>query len=337
MNGRNLSVIVLILFLLCGIIFFAVIATPTAIRHSKTIIAIPAGATLEEIAGQLAEQGIIAHSGRFAFAARLLGQGRHLRAGRFSLKRVANYYDLVMTLTKWEVVTLRVTIPEGYHLRQIAHLLTMKIGVDSTAFMRRALDPTLARELEIPALSVEGYLFPDSYDFLEGDTPDYIIRRMVSRFREVVFSKIPETAHTNKQILHKHVTMASIVEGECRVDEERPVVASLYYNRLRKRIRLEADPTIQYLLPGGPKRLVRSDLSLKSPYNTYQHQGLPPGPINNPGLKSILAAVYPARTRYLYMVANGDSTHTFTDNYEDFLIAKRKLQLLRRQRLQKLS
>ena len=318
----------LIILFFGAIVYFAILATPLNQRNSKMIVSILPGASLYEIAAQLEHQNIIDNQVRFTLAARMMLKGKSMRAGRFNLKRAANYYELIKTLCDWDIETVRVTIPEGLRAREIALLLQKRIGVSADGFVQKAMDRNFTHEMGIEADNLEGYLFPDSYDFLEGDSPEYIIHRMVSRFKEVVNDSVRAEIRQTGRSLHEIIILASIVEGECQVNFERPIVASLYYNRLRKRMRLESCPTIQYIIPDSPRRILRTDLKINSPYNTYQHYGLPPGPVSNPGWKSIRATIRPAKTKYLFMVANGDSTHThtFSINYDDHLTAKKKLQ-----------
>ncbi len=313
------------------IFYLVIVTTPLNRQHATVIIEIKSGATLPQIAQQLYDLGIINNQRRFRLAAFLMRRDTKLRAGRFNLKRAANYYELIRTLADWENGAIKVVIPEGYTSRQIAQLLRARIGMPPERFLSLVKDKNVARSYGFDAPSLEGYLFPATYYFLEGDSPEYVIQRMVERFREVWTDSLQNLALKRGMTSHQVLTIASIVEGECMVDSERPIVASLYYNRLKRHKRLEADPTIQYIIPDSPRRLKREDLRIDSPYNTYRYAGLPPGPINNPGLKSIKAAINPARTKYLYMVSNGDSTHTFATNYEEFLIAKRRLQQIRRQ------
>ena len=323
----------LIVLFLLAIVYFAMLATPLNLRNLNRIVTIQPNASLQEIATYLQDQNIIENRSRFILATKMMRKGRKLRAGRFNLKRASNYYELIKTLSDWEVETVRVTIPEGLRSREIAKLLEKRIGVSAEGFMKKIMDPNFTHELGIAADNLEGYLFPDSYDLLEGDSPEYVIRRMVSRFKEVVNDSVRQEIKRRGYNLHQVITLASIVEGEVQVNFERPIVASLYYNRLRRRIRLEACPTIQYIIPDSPRRLLMSDLKIKSPYNTYLHYGLPPGPVSNPGWKSIQATLNPAKTNYLYMISKGDSTYThiFTSNYNEFLAAKKRLQNIRKQ------
>lgn len=311
--------------------YLIVLITPTNQQIRSEVIEIAPGSTLPQIAQQLVDQGVIDNPRRFRLAAFLMCRDTRLRAGRFNLKRVTNYYELIRTLADWEIEFKKVTIPEGLTNREIARLLNQKLGISEAHFLALANSAEVARSFGFEAPSLEGYLFPATYQFLEGDSPEFIIQRMVAKFKEVVDDSLRAVIKKRRMTLNQVITLASIVEGECMVYWEQPIVASVYYNRLKRGMRLEACPTVQYIIPDSHRRLKRVDLKIESPYNTYIHYGLPPGPINNPGKRAILATIYPAQTKYLYMVSNGDSTHTFTNSYEEFLEAKKRLQRVRKE------
>tara|TARA_B100000408_G_C10259089_1_gene206863 strand:- start:300 stop:890 length:591 start_codon:yes stop_codon:yes gene_type:complete len=182
----------------------------------------------------------------------------------------------------------------------------------------------------VKAPTLEGFLFPETYYFVENESPQTILRKMVSEYQDRVSDKmrnrIVELGLSELQL----ITLASIIEGEAIHDKERKNISSVYHNRLNKGMRLQADPTIQYIIKDGPRRLLNKDLNIKSPYNTYLNEGLPIGPINNPGLKSIIAALYPTESEYIYFVARGDGYHTFSRTQEEHNFAKRKLNSLRK-------
>jgi UPF0755 protein len=223
-------------------------------------------------------------------------------------------------------ISFFVTIPEGFRARQIARTLRREIGIDSAKFMDLC---TNAAEFGLPArtASLEGYLFPETYDFSWHENEHDIIETMVNQYRLFFEDSLKLRAKMMKLSVNDVMTMASIVEGEAVKDEERPVIAGLYYNRMKKKMRLEADPTVQYVIQDGPRRLTYNDLKTDSPYNTYRKAGLPPGPINNPGRASILAALYPAKHQFLFFVADGNGGHVFAKTYDEHMknvIAYRK-------------
>jgi UPF0755 protein len=171
--------------------------------------------------------------------------------------------------------------------------------------------------------SFEGYLYPNTYYFYYDTSPEDIIDTLVSQFWKEFDENLISRANELGLSVHEVVTLASIIEGEAMLDNERSTISSVYHNRLKINMKLQADPTIQYIIKGPPKTLSTRDLRIKSPYNTYQNYGLPPGPINNPGIQSIKAALYPLETNYLFFVAQGDGSHAFTTNEKDHEAAKR--------------
>ena len=326
----KIGYIVLGTALLLVSVYVLILSTPVTLPASDPVLVVPKGATLTSIASQLQSRGVIHNPKSFCLAVQMLGKSRALKAGKFNLRGIRNYRDLIQTLLNSQVHFVRITIPEGYTISQIATVLSHQMNCTLNDFLNQAYNPDLLLQYDIKARSFEGYLFPDTYELNECDSAETIIRRMLRRFFEVVTEEMRDEIRQSGRTLHEVITLASIVEGECMVEAERPIVASVYVNRLRRRMRLESDPTIQYIIPDGPRRLLHKDLEIDSPYNTYLYRGLPPGPINNPGRKSIEAALRPADTDFLYMVARGDGSHVFTNNYQEFLRAKRRFQRVRR-------
>lgn len=213
---------------------------------------------------------------------------------------------------------------------QYAEILERELAVDSAAFVRAATDTRLLLKLEIDGPSFEGYLFPDTYFFTGTETPEQMIERMVANFRVQIPAETDERIMALGLSLNELIALASIVEWECQIPSEAKIISSVYHNRLKKGMLLQADPTVGYALGKGPSRLYFSDLRVDSPYNTYKYHGLPPGAINNPGRRSIEAALHPATTPYLFFVAQGNGLHAFTSTFEEHLQAKQKLDELRR-------
>jgi UPF0755 protein len=328
---NNYVFIAIVLVVTISSVRFLTLSIPVYINQENAKFTIPKGANLSRIADLLYKKGIINNPESFILAARFMFKSESLKAGYFNLQSAKTHRSLIRILSNSRAHAIRITVPEGYQSRQIARLLADQLNFTSTEFMQYSHDSTFLETLGIHSGSLEGYLFPDTYDFNDSDDPTGVIRKMVGRFHEMVNDSIRQAIIASNRTLHEVLTLASIVEGECMVDDERPIVASVYINRLRKRMRLESDPTIQYIISDGPRRLLSKDLEIESPYNTYKNRGLPPGPINNPGIKSIIAATWPAKTDYLYMVAVGDGTHNFTRDYDSFLKAKRRFQRVRRQ------
>jgi len=213
---------------------------------------------------------------------------------------------------------VNLTIPEGYSLAEIS-LAAEQVGLGpSGAFLQAAHDRSLAARLNIPADSFEGFLFPDTYRVPIDTVPEELITMMANRFRFVFDETMQKRLAGSGMSLLEAVTLASIVEKEAAQDSERPFIAAVFLNRLKKGMRLEADPTILYgVRPLGGPPIRRSEIKRKTPYNTYVIRGLPPGPIANPGLASIRAVLYPAETDHLYFVARNDGTHQFSSTLKE--------------------
>lgn len=288
------------------------------------VVRIVKGDNLRSVAEKLEVSQVIYNKYVFIILAKMYGKENNLIPGDYTINNGLTYLNVLNTVTDPSVIrTVTVTIPEGMNIRQIARLLQIKIGVDSAKFVIETKNDSLLKLIGIEAADLEGYLFPDTYQltFNSFNREKEIISVMASTFRKRFTPEIHEEMKRQGKTLKQLITMASIIEGETRFEPEKKTISGVYYNRLRKGMKLQADPTVQYILPGGPKnRLLFSDLKIESPYNTYLKKGLPPGPINNPGLSSILAALYPEENKYLYFVAKGDGSHRFAENYEEHKI-----------------
>ncbi len=314
----------LALLIVIGTVWIAILGALPHHRSRTGPVHIPRGASILEIAAILEEEDVVPSRVPFLVFAVVRGHVRDMKLGT---------YDFPQNLTPWETVHILVsgehqlerwvTIPEGWTSRRIAARLQNALGIDSARFLRMIRDPALLRALGVQSSSLEGYLYPDSYLFILTDSLRTIIRHMHSSFRTALPSDYAQRLTVLRRTLHEVVTIASLVEGETRLASERARVAGVYYNRLARGMRLEADPTIQYIIPDGPRRLYLKDLRIPSPYNTYLRKGLPPGPINNPGREALYAAFHPESHEYLYFVATGTGGHTFSHTYEDHMKAVR--------------
>ena len=304
---------------------------PQGNPYDSVKVTIPKGASLKEVSATLQDYNIIRNERSFLLAVKTLGYEKDMPAGRFKLVKASTNFDIIDQLVNGIQVNKRVTILEGWTIDIIAEELQDKIGIDPDEFKNACKNELLLWKWGISEESVEGYLFPNTYLFSEEEDIQDIIGRMINQFKQRITvefrGRMKELGMDEKEI----ITLASIIEGEAIYDRERPVISGVYHNRLNIGMRLQADPTIQYIIEGSPRRLLNKDLKIKSPYNTYLNEGLPPGPINNPGIESIKAALYPVETDYLYFVAKGDGYHTFSRTKEEHNIAKRKFQKIRRQ------
>jgi len=295
------------------------------------IVEIRRGLNVRQIGQILHQKGVIRSPWEFTFSARLLGWDDQLKAGRYEIPLGKSNYKILKMLVEGKLSSQRVCIPEGTTAREIASILRREIQIDSTRFMQLVNDGLFCRKLGIEANSLEGYLFPDTYDFYWGMREEAVIEKLVETFKKVMDDSLQERAQELGMTVHQVVTLASIIEGEAMVEEEKPLISAVYHNRLKRGMRLQADPTIQYIIKDGPRRLLKEDLEIDSPYNTYKYPGLPPGPVNNPGRRSIIAALYPAPVDYLYFVARGDGSHVFSRTLREHLIAKRAFDRIRRE------
>lgn len=295
-------------------------------------VEIPQGSGTGDIAQILAEAGVIENAAMFRLKARLDKIDGKLRSGIYDMTTGMEYDAVVDQLLAGPPVKyVNVTIPEGLTIEQIAARVESKTGIPASEITALALGQAAVFAPEHPYLasvyngSLEGYLFPKTYRVVEGSSATDVIELMLDQF-DTELATVDLTYPTSRGMtLHEVVTLASMIEREARVADERPLVSSVIYNRLDRGMRLEIDATIEYVIRENRPRLLNKDLEIDSPYNTYRNAGLPPGPIASPGLASLQAAAAPADTNYLYYVLTSeDGSHTFTETYEEFLAAKEK-------------
>ncbi len=305
---------------------------PDGTGADAPIVTIAPGEGFRAVATKLQDLGLIQSPLKFRLFARLSGAHRKIKAGEYQLYGTMTPRQLLDTLVEGKVLLYRVTIPEGYTLHQIAQTVAEAGFGDADAFYRLATDPDVVKAEKVDAQTLEGYLFPDTYYFPKGFAQAKIIDAMVQRFRESISDRWRARAKELGLTLHQVVTLASIIEKETGVPEERPLIASVFHNRLRRGMRLETDPTVIYGIANFDGNLTRKHLRTMTPYNTYLIKGLPPGPIASPGRAALEAALYPADTDYLFFVARKDGTHQFSSTLEEHQKAVRKYQLRRRRK-----
>ena len=307
---------------LCACVFLSSCGPAANAPHERIIV--PKRASLRTVADSLRAHRIIGSTTRFMVTARLLGVlvaeyrglDRHLRPGRYDFPLGATTRSILSAMVAGRTDDDFFTVPEGYTIEEIAEAAAKKLGMDTAAFLAATRDSALRAKLGIPRSdhTLEGYLFPETYRVVFGASPEQLVAQMVQEFQvqwdTAWDARARQLGFTRNQVL----TLASIVEAEARRHSERQVIAGVYYNRLKRRhpMKLEADPTVIYALGRHVNRVLIRDLRIKSPYNTYLHAGLPPGPIDSPGRASILAALWPAHHHYLFFVARPDGTHMFS-------------------------
>ena len=294
-------------------------------------VSVITGSTLGEISKQLYEKKIISNEQMFRWAVQVMGKEKEIPVGTFQLVDTQSNYDIIKQLVYGSPELIKVRLLEGWSVKQIAAYLNEVMGFEPDEILNISKDYRFLKKHNIKASTIEGYLFPDTYLFFNGDTPTSVLDNVVSEYKTFWKDAFRNRARELNMTEHEVVTLASIIEGEAIYDKERPTISGVYHNRLNRGMRLQADPTIQYIIEDGPRRLLNRDLRIDSPYNTYKNKGLPPGPINSPGAQSLKAALYPEENEYLFFVARGDGYHTFTTNEKDHNIAKKQLQKLRRE------
>jgi UPF0755 protein len=254
-----------------------------------------------------------------------------LKAGKYSINNSMGVPAIAEVIVSGKALidTVKFTIPEGYNLAQIVEKLN-SLGVVGSDKLQSALKTEnykyeFLRQIPDRENKLEGYLFPDTYEIYKDTTAEAIIDKMLQRFDSVFTEEYRNRAKEMNMTMDQVVTLASIIEREAKLDSERKTISAVFHNRLKKNMMLQSCATVQYLLKEQKEVLTYKDLEIESPYNTYKHAGLPPGPIASPGLKSIEAALYPEDVDYLYFVTKGDGSHIFTKTYSEHLNAQNKM------------
>ncbi len=315
-----------------GIDLYRYAHQPSDPNGPQVLFSITPGEKFDTLAARLGAEGIITDIQRFKLFSRFRGDDKRLKSGEYQLTASMSPSQVLDELVSGKTFLHRLTIPEGYNLKQIAaEVARQKLG-DADEIMALATNRQITSTYNLQAPNLEGYLFPDTYHFPKGVSARTIITKMIQRFKE----QFQPHWHARAQALgltdHQIVTLASIIEKETGDPSERPIIASVFHNRLKKKMRLESDPTVIYGIPDFDGNIKRRHLSTPTPYNTYTIKGLPPGPIASPGRASIEAALYPKKTAYLFFVAKKDGTHHFSANIKEHNRAVRKYQLRRRRK-----
>ena len=333
--GRPLRQLVWGAVALCGLfvglqVWWLVTATPT-VAAGPRIIEIPPHLGVLDIARRLDKADIIRSPFGFALLALVQGKARSLKAGEYEVPQGANTFAVLSLLEGGKVLYHPVLLKEGASLGELARAIEAEGLARADEVIRVGHDPFFLRALEIPGASVEGYLFPDTYQFAKGVTPEEMLARMVMKMRAQLTPELLKTARDRGINVHQLLTLASIIEREAVVPSELPLISAVFWNRLKLDMPLQADPTVQYATGKGRQALTRNDLMVDHPYNTYRRPGLPPGPIANPGLLAIRAAAHPARVNYLYFVAMDERRHQFSQSLNDHneAVARYRLSKLR--------
>jgi UPF0755 protein len=291
-----------------------------AFAGEEQFVDVPAGLGTKAIGKLLVDAGIVSDVTTWRLAVWQSGQATALKAGEYRFTGALSPADVVAKLARGDVYLRSITFPEGLTIRQMAALYEGAGFGAAKDFVAAAREPQLIADIDPAAKSLEGYLFPDTYALPRRASANDLVKRMVQRFESVMTADLRKAALRQGLSVREAVTLASLVEKETAAPDERPLVAAVYHNRLRRRIGLQCDPTVIYALELRGRfngNLTRADLAVDSPYNTYRYRGLPPGPIAAPGRSSLEAAVRPAAVTYLYFVSRNDGSHAFASTLDE--------------------
>ena len=302
--------------------------SPAGTDPTERIVEILHGEGLSLVTRRLEGEGLLKHPLFFRIMARWMGDDRRIKNGEYAFSQMKSPKEILSDLVQGKVRLFKVAIPEGFTLQQIAGAVEKSGLATSVAFLSMAKSPAMPEKMGIQSPTLEGYLFPDTYLFDKRTTVEEMIAAMATRFRSVFTDSWRLRAKELGLGVHEVVTLASIVEKETGAAGERPLIAAVFYNRLKLKMRLESDPTVIYGIDGFGGDITREHLKTVTPYNTYQIQGLPPTPIASPGKAAMEAVLYPADVPYLYFVSKGDGTHLFSLSLEEHNRAVRAYQLI---------
>jgi UPF0755 protein len=333
-----------VFLLFVSLLIYFLLIPPSCTSVNKTIL-IKKGMPLRKIAVLLEQEGIIRNREFFIGTVMLLGKKGEIKAGEYEFHTRMFLHEVLISLIQGQVKNYLVTIPEGYTLSQISQLLEDQGIVGKTAFLQMATSSAFIASLglmeylpsrdkessqktreKMEEITLEGYLFPDTYHFFKEMEPEEVIRMMTRQFKKIFGSDLIEKASQLGISPQEAVVLASIIEKETSLPEEKPIISAVFHNRLKKKIPLQSDPTVIYGIRNFDGNLTREHLLTPSPFNTYLYAGLPPTPICNPGKESIVAALNPASSPYLYFVSKNDGSHHFSERYEDHRRAVEKYQ-----------
>lgn len=309
---RDIFIILVSSIVVCTIYVAAVLFAPLPIGNKSLEIEIPKGATFRQAVEILSKEGLVRDKNLFLIIGRISGLDRKIKAGYYSIHGSMSPFSIFRMLKKGQIIEYEITIVEGDSLREIGEKLSEKGIIDKGYFIKLSSNKDFLAFYDIDAPTFEGYLFPDTYKIPKGMDSEDVIGMMIDRMREEYSGELEERASETGFSEREVLTLASIIEKEAETDKERPLISAVYHNRLERRIPLQADPTAIYGIKSFGEKITARDLRRKTPYNTYVIKGLPPGPIASPGIKSIIAALYPAKVPYMFFVSNNDGTHRFS-------------------------
>ena len=317
---KEFLIIIIFFFVVLGWLYYIFFTPNYYSEKSPVRFEIAKGESLDQISDSLYEHGLIPNRTSMKVAAFLYGAEKKIRAGRYQIPNGLSYLDLIdLFLNGKADFLVNVKLYDGSRIKSMAATLKVNAFIDSASFVDACDDREFLDSIGLDYPTIEGYLLPQKYSVYERSSAREVIRKIYNGFNNFFNDSLKSRAKELGYSVHDIVTLASIIEGETKKKEDMPVIAEVYYNRLKRGMKLEADPTIQYLIKGKWRRILYKDLKTNSPYNTYMNYGLPPGPINNPGKPALLAALYPDDNKYLYFVADGNGGHKFSRTYSGHL------------------
>ncbi len=287
-------------------------AIPSNAHPPSKVVVIPDGSTFQHVAALLEREGLIKSSFMFVLFGKVQSADRKVHAGEYELNPGMTPAEILSKLLNGQVLLHSLTIPEGLTITQIAEVASQQGLADPVEFLRLAKDRAFIASLGINAETLEGYLYPNTYKFPRPIKAREVLVVMVEQLKQVLGPDLLARMQELKMTMHEVLTLASVIEKETGSGGERSEISAVFHNRLKKHIPLQSDPTVIYGLPAFDGNLRKKDLSSPSPYNTYRVQGLPPGPIANPGIQAIRATLYPSNSSFLYFVSRNDGTHQFS-------------------------
>ena len=314
-----------LIWIILGLFYFQA-SRPVSNNTQLQTFEIKPGMTLNKVAKKLSREGLIRSSSAFQAIALLQEKQKLIMIGEYNVSPSMLPTEILQRITSGKTILHPVTIPEGYRIIEIGDILVKNGLADKGKFLEQTKNTRLLKE--IAADSLEGYLFPETYHFGKFTNERTIVKKMVDTFKERTLKQ--EFLNRAKEIgfsFHEIITLASLIEKETGKDSERKQISSVFHNRLKKNMLLQTDPTVIYAIENFDGNIKKRDLKIDSPYNTYRYKGLPPGPISSPGLKSIIAALYPANTSNLYFVSRRDGSHQFSSTLNQHNEAVQKYQL----------
>lgn len=302
-------------------------------KHSDSTITILEGSSVTSVANLLYDEQCFSKIdiNIFKIMMKATLKENKIYAGRYNLNGVSKLGELIQLITSSSGSKVKLTFIEGWGIEQYASKLENSLGIDSSRFVDICNSNYIEKKFDIKAPSCEGFLYPDTYIFLTSYTEKQVINKMINQFLHTYNNFIKNKSASFNLSVNEVVTLASIIQGEASKRSEMNMISSVYHNRLNKKMLLQADPTIQYIVPGPNRRLWNKDLKIDNPYNTYLYKGLPPGPISNPGLSALLAAVNPEQSDYLYFVSDAEGGHMFSKTVSEHKKAVKIFKQKRRQ------